>query len=260
MMRFTALGTGTVALSPARACAGYLFEDGDAVVLLDCGSGIVRRLAERGDQWQRITHVAITHFHIDHYGDLPTLIFAWKYGMLPARSAAVEVIGPPGTVALIDRLAAAHGEWVNAPGFPLAIRDLAPGERTQLTDRLALSTHSTPHTEESVSYSLECGGRRVVYTGDTGASAPLGEWSRGCDLLVAECSLPESMAIPQHLTPAQCGELAATATPAHLALTHFYPPVEGIDIVAEVRRHYAGPLTLALDGWTFEIEDTACSS
>ena len=40
-----------------------------------------------------------------------------------------------------------------------------------------------------------------------------------------------------------------------LALTHFYPPVEQVDIVAEVRRVYAGPLTLAHDGWVTEIEE-----
>ena len=55
-------------------------------LLIDCGSGITRRLAERGSPWQTITHVAITHFHIDHHGDLPTLIFAWRYGFLPART------------------------------------------------------------------------------------------------------------------------------------------------------------------------------
>jgi ribonuclease BN (tRNA processing enzyme) len=94
-----------------------------------------------------------------------------------------------------------------------------------------------------------------VYTGDTGVSPELGEWAKGCDLLVAECSLPESMAIPEHLTPEQVGELGRIAQPRMLALTHFYPPVEQVDIEAAVRRSYAGPLTLAHDGWMTDIED-----
>jgi ribonuclease BN (tRNA processing enzyme) len=63
------------------------------------------------------------------------------------------------------------------------------------------------------------------------------------------------MSIPEHLSPEQCGELAAAAEPGHLALTHFYPPVEQVDIRALVGARYAGPITLAFDGWSFDIED-----
>lgn len=256
-MRLVTLGTGTVALSPQRACAGHIVEAPGVRLLLDCGSGVTHRLAELGIEWQAVTHVALTHFHIDHHGDLPTLIFALKYGMLPARSAPLEIIGPVGTRALLDRLAAAYGEWVVSPGFPLTIREI---ERTNAYDLggLTLTCHPVPHTPESVAYSIERGGRRIVYTGDTGPSAELAAWARGCDLLLCECSLPAEMAIPEHLTPEQCGELAAAAAPKHLALTHFYPPVEWVDIRERVEARYAGRVTLAADGWVLEIEDEAC--
>jgi ribonuclease BN (tRNA processing enzyme) len=252
-VRFTTLGTGTVALSGTRSCAGYLLESNDLRMLIDCGSGITRRLAERGDDWQSITHVAITHFHIDHHGDLPTLIFAWKYGLLPARSAPVEIIGPVGTKGLMERLAAAYGAWLTEPGFPLTIREITPLDVFDLADGVRLTCHPVPHTPESVAYSMERGGRRIVFTGDTGPSAELAAWSRGCDVLVCECSLPTGMSIPEHLTPEQCGELAAAAAPKHLALTHFYPPVERVDIPALVATHFAGPVTLARDGWYFDL-------
>jgi ribonuclease BN (tRNA processing enzyme) len=102
---------------------------------------------------------------------------------------------------------------------------------------------------------MERGTRRVVYTGDTGPSQPLATWANGCDLLVCECSLPTGMNVPGHLSPELCGDLAAAAAPRHLALTHFYPPVERVDIQAMVGSRYAGPITLAFDGWSFEIED-----
>jgi ribonuclease BN (tRNA processing enzyme) len=253
-VRFTTLGTGTVSLAPARSCAGYLLETTELRLLIDCGSGITRRLAELGAAWQTITHVALTHFHIDHHGDLPTLIFAWKYGFLPARSAPVEIIGPVGTKALLYRLAAAYGTWVMEPGFPLTIREMTPSDVVELPGGVRLTCHPVPHTPESMAYSMERGGRRIVFTGDTGPSADLAAWARGCDLLVAECSLPTGMHIPEHLTPEQCGELAAGAAPKHLALTHFYPPVEQVDIRGLVAAHWSGPVTLAHDGWYFEIE------
>jgi ribonuclease BN (tRNA processing enzyme) len=254
-VRFTALGTGTISLSASRSCSGYLLETPDVRLLVDCGSGITRRLAELGAAWQTITHVAITHFHIDHHGDLPSLIFAWKYGFLPPRSAPVDIMGPPGTADLFARLAAAYGEWVTAPGFPLTIREIGAADAFSLPGGLRLTCHPVPHTPESVAYSMERGGRRIVYTGDTGPSEALGVWARGCDLLVCECSLPVGMHIPEHLTPEQCGELAAVAAPKHLALTHFYPPVEQVDVRALVGARFAGPVTLARDGWYFDFED-----
>ncbi len=254
-MRFTTLGTGTISMSPERSCAGYLLETPALRLLIDCGSGITRRMAELGVAWQTISHVALTHFHIDHHGDLPSLIFAWKYGFLPSRSEPLEIIGPAGTAALLARIAGAYGEWVTAPGFPLTIREITPADTFELADGVRLRCCSVPHTAESVAYSMERGGRRVVFTGDTGPSDALAAWAHDADLLVCECSLPTGMGIPGHLTPEQCGDLAAQASPKHLALTHFYPPVEQVDIRALVGARYAGPVTLARDGWYFDLED-----
>jgi ribonuclease BN (tRNA processing enzyme) len=92
-----------------------------------------------------------------------------------------------------------------------------------------------------------------VYTGDTGVSDSLGTWARDCDLLLAECSLPDTMAIREHLTPRQAGALAAQAAAKRLVLTHFYPPVEAVDIAAEVAEHYAGPVVCATDGWSIDF-------
>ena len=254
MFRFRALGTGTIAFSPARSCSGYFVEAGDVRLLLDCGSGITRRLAEQRIDWQRITHIALSHFHLDHHADLPTLLFAYKYGMLPARTAPLQIIGPVGTTALLERLAAAYGDWLTAPDFPQTVQELEPGTHHDLGG-VGLAPFKVPHSPESVAYSITLGRNRIVYTGDTGVSPELGAWAKDCDLLVAECSLPEPMAIPEHLTPEQAGELGRAAQPRMLALTHFYPPVEQVDIVAAVRRSYAGPLTLAHDGWVTEIEE-----
>jgi ribonuclease BN (tRNA processing enzyme) len=254
-MRLVALGTGTVALTAARVCAGYYLDAGDVKLLMDCGSGVTHRLAEFGVPWREITHVAFTHFHTDHVGDFATLAFAWKYGDLPGRSAPLTVIGPAGTAALLSRMADAFGDWLRAPGFPLSIVELAPEATLDLGAGLTLGARKVPHTAESVAYSITRGRRRVVYTGDTGYDPMLAEWARGADLLLCECSLPAAMAIPEHLTPEQCGALAAAALPKHLVLTHFYPPVERVDVRAAVAAHYAGLVTLADDGSTFEIEE-----
>jgi len=255
MMRLTTLGTGTVAFDAARVCAGHLLEAGRVRLLLDCGSGVTHRLAEFGLPWRDITHVAVSHFHADHISDFAVLVQGWKYGSVPGRSDPLTLIGPVGIASLLERMADLFGTWLRDPGFPMTVVEIEPGGTIQLGDGVTIAAIKVPHTDESVAYSIQRGGRRVVYTGDTGYDPMLAEWARGADVLLCECSLPPALAIPTHLTPAQCGALAAAALPKLLVLTHFYPPVEHGDVRAEVAAHYAGQVVLANDGSAFEIEE-----
>jgi ribonuclease BN (tRNA processing enzyme) len=252
-MRLTTIGTGTAAPHPTRGAAAHLVSTNAVHLLLDCGAGAVHRMAALNIAWQHITHVAITHFHPDHISDFVMLIMAWRWGQLPARSAPVTVYGPVGMGGFLEHLAGIYGPWLLSPGFPLTVREVGPDEVVRLPDGLELSVLPVPHTAESVAYSIGRGDSRLVYTGDTGYDEALADWAKGCTVLLAECSLPESMAIPGHLTPQQVGTLAARAHAQRLVLTHFYPPVESIDIVSAVADVYTGPVVLATDGWSIDF-------
>lgn len=254
-MKLTTLGTGTAAPSAERVCSGHLIETPDVRLLLDCGSGVVFRMAQASIDWMAITHVALTHFHADHTTDLATLLFAWRYGAIPWRAAPIVILGPLGTIDLVARLDAAFGGAFMTLGYEVRIEEVQEGTPIALSADVRLRSQKVPHTAESVAYSIETGGRRIVYTGDTGPDDALGVWATGCDVLLAECSLPQSMAMATHLTPEGCGALAAGAAPERLVLTHFYPPVELVDIRAIVAERYAGAVTLARDGWSIELED-----
>ena len=252
-MRLTTVGTGTAAPHAFRVCAGHLVQAGPVRLLLDCGSGVVHRMEALGLPWQTITHLALTHFDNDHIADVGTLMVAWRYGQLPPRSEPVTVLGPVGTRALLERMAGVAWDKLLAPGYPVEVRELAPGDEVALADGVTLAAVKVPHTAESLAFAVRAKDRRLVYTGDTAYDEALADWAHGCDLLLAECSLPEAMAIPSHLTPQQVGRLAARAAARRLALTHFYPPVERVDILAGVAEQYAGPVTLAVDGWTTDL-------
>jgi ribonuclease BN (tRNA processing enzyme) len=156
----------------------------------------------------------------------------------------------------VDRLSAALGTDLLAGPPPVSVDEIAPGDTRTLGDGeagLNLAARKTLHTEESVAYALEAGGRRAVVTGDTAYDEELPAWAVGADLLVSECSMPDEHALPKHLTPRQCGRLAALARPKLLALTHLYPPVEAVDVAAQVREHFDGPVALCHDGWAHTL-------
>lgn len=252
-MELIVLGSGTVAPSAQRTAPAHWVTTGDVRLLLDCGAGVLHRAAQLGIPWPAVTHIALTHFHPDHWGELPMFLFALRWGTLPPRSAGLVLIGPQGLRARLTVLAGAVGDWVLEPGYPLEIREIAPGETMELARGVALEACKTPHTPESLAYAVRDGAARLVYTGDTSPSAELGRWATGCDLLLAECSLPDGQGIAIHLTPTQAGELARTAAARRLVLTHFYPAIEGTDPVSVAARAFGGNVVAAADGDRFTI-------
>src|SRR2546429_1901110 len=205
------VGTGTVAPSATRTSACHWVSRGNLKILLACGAGALPRLAQFGLPWHQVTHVILSHFHPDHWGELPMLVFALKHTTVPPRRESLVILGPRGVVRLVKQLAEGYGSWLLDPGFPIGILDLQNGEPFPLDAELSLETFPVPHTPESVALSLTAPEGRLVYTGDTGPSSDLARWATGADLLLAECSLPKEMAIDIHLTPEQAGGGGARA-------------------------------------------------
>lgn len=251
--RLTVVGCGTVVPEADRSCSAYLLEAGEVRALLDCGPGTVRSLARVGADWGAITDVWISHFHTDHVGDLPGLLFALKWGLLPERRAApLTVWGPRGTRRMLEAFAVATGSHVLDPGFDVIVREVDPGERAWLSAGLELRTVSTPHTDESLAVRLEGDGVSLTYTGDTGPAVALGEFAAGSGLFVCECSLPDDLVGDNHLGPTAVAGFAAAARPVLLLVTHVYPQLRlGADVVALVRAAgYDGRVALAEEGWS----------
>ncbi len=252
-MQLTVIGSGTVAPSAERIAPAHWVVADPVRLLLDCGAGTLHRASELRIPWWEVTHVAITHFHQDHWGELPMLLFAHRWAVEPPRSSPLTLIGPHGFRSRLTLLAGAYGDWVLDPGYPLEVVEITSGDERTLNGDVVLEAYSTPHTAESLAYGVRTGAVRLVYTGDTGPSEDLAQWAADCDLLLAECSLPDERAMALHLTPTRAGKLARTARAGRLVLTHFYPVFGDTDPVADAAREYDGEITAARDGDRFQI-------
>lgn len=235
-------------------CSGYFLDDGGTRVLLDCGPGVVHHLARFGLPWPELDHVAITHFHNDHLGDLPMLLFALKWGVERRRTAPLTLWGPAGLKERLSRLGEALGDHVTDPGFPLDVRELEPGAAARLGAGLELRTAKTPHTGESLAFRLAGSGGDLGYTGDTGPSEGVARFLAGCRVLIAECSLPDEAGIPTHLTPASLAAMARIAAPGRLLIAHVYPSLEAQEPLRLLREAgWRGASTRAIDGLALEL-------
>ncbi len=242
------LGSGTLLPDDRRRSAAHLVRGSGALLLMDCGPGTVHGFDRHGVAWREITHLALTHFHVDHVGDVTALLFAYAHGLAHPRRAPLTVIGPVGVAHLLDALAAAHGDFVRDPGFPVEVVELDPGT-TYHAAEWSLTCTRTAHTPESVAYRWEGGEGRVGYTGDTGPHPGLGGFFREVDVLICECGQPDPPTLQGHLSPAGVATLAGASSPARVVLTHVFPPMEPGDAADAVRgAGYDGAVIPATDG------------
>lgn len=255
-MRLTVLGSGTVAPSSERTAPAYWLEAEGVRLLLDCGAGTLHRAATFGVPWADVTHIAITHFHIDHWGELPHYLFALRWGVEPARRDPLTILGPRGIGGRLALLAKAYGEWLLQPEFPLEVVELDADTERPLADGVTIETYPTPHTAESLAYAVRTAAARLVYTGDTGYSEKLAAWAAGCDVLLCECSLPEERAMDLHLTPSEAAKLARIAGATRLVLTHVYPVFGDRDPATLAAGEFDGMVVTARDGDRFAIAPT----
>jgi ribonuclease BN (tRNA processing enzyme) len=252
-MKLTILGSGTVAPSGSRNSAGYFVELPDAQIMIDCGAGTVHALARFGLRWEQMTHLFISHFHVDHIGELASLLSAFRYGMKTDRSEPFTIIGPLGLDRVIDGLKTAFGSRLFEPRFPVSARMVTPGERLELGSDSTLSVAKTPHTQESLAVRIESRGRVLCYTGDTDYSEQLAGFFSKADVLISECSLREPREGVRHLSVRQAARLAAKAEVAKLIVTHFYFEVDDVELKSELQREYSGEVIIGRDGLVVDV-------
>lgn len=247
-MELTIVGSGTAAPEPERVCSGYWVHAGGSRLLMDCGPGVLHGMARLGLDWARLDHLLITHFHNDHTGDIPMLFFAMKWGVTERRIPPFTVWAPHGIRHRLKAMGAAFGDHVLDPGFPVVVREVAPGDRFQ-AGPVAVTAAATPHTDESLAYRLEHDGATLGYTGDTGPSPDVARFLADCQLLLAECSLPDHEARPTHLTPSSLAAMAGEASPERLVVTHVYPHLDALGPLERIREAgWNGEMVRARDG------------
>lgn len=252
-MKLTILGSGISKPDGERNSAGYFVETSDARIMLDCGAGSVHALARYNLPWEEMTHLFISHFHVDHCGELASLIFAFKWGMRSERREPLTLVGPCGLERVIEGLKLAFGSKLFMLKFPLEVRLLSPGERLMLSSHSKLTVAKTPHTEESLAVRIENDGSSICYTGDTDKSDELPQFFSRTDLLISECSFLEKREGVRHVSVKEVAEMATKSEVRRLVVTHFYFDVDEEKLKQEIQSGYAGEVIIGRDGMMLEV-------
>jgi ribonuclease BN (tRNA processing enzyme) len=175
--------------NPGGAQSGYVVEGESGRLLLDCGPGVLPRLRVR-EGWPRVDAIAISHFHLDHWGDL----VPWTWGVMFGPAADLdppELWLPPGGTEQLRAFGRSFGtEEMFEETF--SIREYADAVAFEAAG-LEITPARVPH------YGLLSFGFRVTgpkaalaYSADSGPADALVELARDADLFICEATLAES--------------------------------------------------------------------
>ena len=214
-VRLTVIGSSPAWPNPGSAQSGYLVEtesEPHRNLLLDCGPGVLGRLRANGGV--HVEAMAITHFHLDHWGDL--VPWAWLNAYGPKNEhIPCSVWLPPGGRSQLE----AFGMFDSA----FELNEFQQGKPFRAAG-FELEAHRLPHyTMEAYGFRVREGERLLAYSGDSAPTHELADLARGADLFVCEATLerPDKDGQPRgHLS----AEEALAAADGPVILTH--RPVE----------------------------------
>jgi ribonuclease Z len=130
-------GTAGSVPSARRGLPATLLRRGGDAILFDCGEGTQRQLI-RSVGLADVSHVFLTHFHADHWLGLPGMLKSFE---LRDRDRPLTVLGPPGTIKLLEALRFVYGRLK----YPFEIRELEPGQPERFGDEWYIAPFPVDH-------------------------------------------------------------------------------------------------------------------
>lgn len=248
-------GTGTPVVVPNRAGPSNVVRCGRQTIVVDCGNGVLYQLAKLGITPREITHVLITHHHVDHNADLGYLLVApW---VQKGEHQPPVVLGPPGTFEYTRRILAAQDfdfrarvpqGYVPEQAAPAVVElydgDVVEGDGVRIT---AFSVDHVP-VDPALGYRFDTDEMSIAFSGDTKPTDNLVRYAQGVDVLVHEVLYPGYGFPDYHTISTDVGAVAKRARAGHLVLSHLIPgtlPDEAW--LTDARTNYDGPVTVGYD-------------
>lgn len=242
-MRLTVLGASPACQNPGGACSGYLLEQDDTALLIDCGSGVFGRL-QRTVAPERLQAIVISHMHADHTLDLIPFRYYLAFGAPLGRAGRPPALYlPPGGHERLLTISHAQDPSATFYSDVFAVQEYDPAQSLRIGP---FSVAFVPVLHIPHTYGMRIQGAALLaYSADSGPCDGLFTIARQSDLFLCECANEEGSEYPFHLTPRQAGAIARRSGARRLLLTHRWWIYGEDETVMQARQEYDGVAELA---------------
>lgn len=218
-MKLEVVGCSPAWPNPGGAQSGYLVE-GPGRLLLDCGPGVLARLRDR-EGWPQVDAIAITHFHLDHWGDLVPWVWGRMYG-LGRNLRTPELWVQSGGTAELEMF----GErWGMKDMFDRTfdVREYEEGVPFEAAGLRVTALRLPHYTLRTYGFRVSNESKTLAYSGDSGPSERLADLARDVDLFICEATLERGDLDGQprgHLSLEEALEAYEASGAKRLLITH----------------------------------------
>ena len=186
-MRLTVIGSSPAWPNPGSAHSGYMLQANGKRVLLDCGPGVLGRLRE-SETWPQVDAIAITHWHLDHWGDLVPWVWGTFYLASNGPMPKPELWIQPGGAAYLTSL----GERLGFPDMferTFELFEYQPDTPFEVGKLTVTATRVPHYMLQTYAFRVESDSHVLAYSGDSAPSRQLVRAARDADLFVCEATL-----------------------------------------------------------------------
>jgi ribonuclease BN (tRNA processing enzyme) len=214
----TVVGCSPAWPNPGGAQSGYLLE-GPGRLLLDCGPGVLSRLRTEV-AWPELDAIAISHFHLDHWGDLVPWVWGAVYG--PGRELPpVSLYLPPGGRTYLASLAGQFGGAPDMFSRAFELHEYRVGEPNEIAGFELEPVQVLHYTVDTYGFRVAHGGATLAYSADSAPNGSLVELARDADLFLCEATLEVWEPEPRgHLSLAEAESAFEASGAKRLLITH----------------------------------------
>lgn len=230
-MKLTVLGNNGPFPGAGGACSGYLIQEGDVNILLDCGNGVLGNL-QKFMSLKELDAIILTHLHSDHISDMMVLRYWVQIKKNRGEiNSPIKVFAPDEPA---DELARLDINGI----FELE----AVSDGTELSiGSLGITFSPMKHPVKCYAVSIKNGSRHFVFSGDTSWNTNIIDFSKNADIIMLDSGLlardKTGDDVP-HLTAGECGLVAAQAGAKRLLLTHFWPEYDLNELLWEAKQNF----------------------
>jgi len=214
-VRLIVIGSSPAWPNAGGAHSGYVVESEGKRLLLDCGPGVLGRLRET-EAWPSLDAIAITHFHLDHWGDLVPWVWGsfyrrghddlrpelWVYRggrlfleELGSRLGFPDMFERTFTLKEYDGGHAYLENLGSRLGFPdmfdrvFQVKEYTSGQPFEAAGFEVRPIRLPHYRLETYGFRVSRNGSTLAYSGDSGPSDALADLARNADLFVCEATL-----------------------------------------------------------------------
>lgn len=238
------IGGGTAIPVLDHSPASIYLKSKGLSALLDVGSGTFSRLPIYGIDPLHINNIFISHLHPDHVLDI-VIYYMICENADKEKETPTNIIGCKGIKDFIGNLSSVFPD-ISFSNPAIQIHEMENDEFV-LGD-IQVHTILSGHTPNSIAFRFDLNNMNIVYTSDCCYSQQLVKFCAKADILVSECSFPDSVPTLDHMNAQKVGLLAEHAQVQELFITHCYPQALKKDLKKQIGNFFSGPIQITQDG------------